>query len=74
MQDTFAVQKPDPDILKRTIAAAGGDANAAIMVGDSEHGRADRAGGRDAGDRRRFRLHRTPDRRIRSPIVSCFTL
>ena len=34
-QDTFAVQKPDPIILKRTIAAAGGDANAAIMVGDS---------------------------------------
>jgi phosphoglycolate phosphatase len=34
-QDTFAVQKPDPIILKRTIAAAGGDPNAAIMVGDS---------------------------------------
>ena len=34
-QDTFAVQKPDPVILKRTIATAGGDANAAIMVGDS---------------------------------------
>ena len=34
-QDSFAVQKPDPVILTRTIAAAGGDANAAIMVGDS---------------------------------------
>ena len=30
-----AVQKPDPIMLQRTIAAAGGDANAAIMVGDS---------------------------------------
>ena len=34
-QDTFAVQKPDPIILQRTIEAAGGDASAAIMVGDS---------------------------------------
>lgn len=33
--DTFAVQKPDPSILKQTIAAAGGDADAAIMIGDS---------------------------------------
>ena len=35
-QDTFAVQKPDPAILVRTIAAAGGNTSAAIMVGDSE--------------------------------------
>jgi phosphoglycolate phosphatase len=34
-QDTFAVQKPDPIILRRTIETAGGDAKAAIMVGDS---------------------------------------
>jgi phosphoglycolate phosphatase len=34
-QDTFGVQKPDPAILRRTIEAAGGDARAAIMVGDS---------------------------------------
>ena len=34
-QDTFAVQKPDPVILERTIAAAGGNASAAIMIGDS---------------------------------------
>ena len=34
-QDTFAVQKPDPIILRRTIETAGGDAKTAIMVGDS---------------------------------------
>lgn len=35
-QDTFGVQKPDPDMLRRTISAAGGDPQQAIMVGDSE--------------------------------------
>ena len=34
-QDTFGVQKPDPAVLRKTIAAAGGDASAAVMVGDS---------------------------------------
>jgi phosphoglycolate phosphatase len=34
-QDTFGIQKPDPEILRRTIAAAGGDPDAAIMIGDS---------------------------------------
>jgi phosphoglycolate phosphatase len=34
-QDTFAMQKPDPTVLRKTIAAAGGDASAAVMVGDS---------------------------------------
>jgi len=34
-QDTFGVQKPDPEMLRRTIAAAGGDPRRAIMVGDS---------------------------------------
>jgi phosphoglycolate phosphatase len=34
-QDTFGVQKPNPDILRRTIAAAGGRPRRAIMVGDS---------------------------------------
>ena len=33
-QDTFGVQKPDPEILRRTIAAAGGSAQHAIMIGD----------------------------------------
>lgn len=34
-QDTFGTQKPDPEILRRTIAAAGGDPQQAIMIGDS---------------------------------------
>jgi phosphoglycolate phosphatase len=34
-QDTFGIQKPDPEILRRTIAAAGGGLDWAIMVGDS---------------------------------------
>jgi phosphoglycolate phosphatase len=35
-QDTFGVQKPNPDVLVRTIAAAGGRPESAVMVGDSE--------------------------------------
>jgi phosphoglycolate phosphatase len=35
-QDTFGIQKPDPEILRRTIGAAGGDVRHAVMVGDSE--------------------------------------
>jgi phosphoglycolate phosphatase len=34
-QDTFGVQKPDPEILRGTIARAGGDPERALMVGDS---------------------------------------
>jgi phosphoglycolate phosphatase len=34
-QDTFGVQKPDPEILRRTIAAAGGAPGKAVMIGDS---------------------------------------
>jgi phosphoglycolate phosphatase len=34
-QDTFGIQKPDPDILIRTIVAAGGSPDRAVMVGDS---------------------------------------
>jgi phosphoglycolate phosphatase len=34
-QDTFGIQKPDPEILRRTIAAAGGTLQRAIMIGDS---------------------------------------
>src|SRR6478609_8630695 len=33
--DTFGLQKPNPEMLRRTIARAGGDADSAIMVGDS---------------------------------------
>lgn len=35
-QDTFGMQKPDPEILRRTIAAAGGNPSHAIMIGDSD--------------------------------------
>jgi phosphoglycolate phosphatase len=34
-QDTFGVQKPDPQMLRLTIERAGGEASRAIMVGDS---------------------------------------
>jgi phosphoglycolate phosphatase len=33
--DTFQLQKPDPELLRRTIAAAQGSERRAIMVGDS---------------------------------------
>lgn len=33
--DTFGVKKPDPDVLRLTVAQAGGDIDAAIMIGDS---------------------------------------
>jgi phosphoglycolate phosphatase len=35
-QDTFGVQKPDPDMLRKTIAAAGGQVDGSVMIGDSE--------------------------------------
>ena len=35
-QDTFGVQKPDPEILRRTILQARGQPTRAIMIGDSE--------------------------------------
>lgn len=34
-QDTFGIQKPDPEILRRTVAAAGGELQDAVMIGDS---------------------------------------
>ena len=34
-QDTFAMRKPDPEMLRLTIARAEGDAAHAVMVGDS---------------------------------------
>ena len=35
-QDTFGIQKPDPEILRRTITAAGGNPACAVMIGDSD--------------------------------------
>jgi phosphoglycolate phosphatase len=34
-QDTFGIAKPDPELLRRTIARAGGSLQCAVMVGDS---------------------------------------
>jgi phosphoglycolate phosphatase len=34
-QDTFGVQKPDPEVLRQTVRAAGGALTDAVMVGDS---------------------------------------
>jgi phosphoglycolate phosphatase len=34
-QDTFGIQKPDPELLRRTVAQAGGDPARTVMVGDS---------------------------------------
>ena len=34
--DTFGIQKPDPEALRRTVLRAGGRPAAAIMVGDSK--------------------------------------
>jgi phosphoglycolate phosphatase len=34
-QDTFGVQKPDPEILRRTVTAAGGTLDRSVMIGDS---------------------------------------
>lgn len=34
-QDTFGIQKPDPEILRRTIGAAGGRPETTVMIGDS---------------------------------------
>jgi len=35
-QDTFHVQKPDPDMLRLTVRRAGGEPARAVMVGDSK--------------------------------------
>jgi phosphoglycolate phosphatase len=34
-QDTFGMQKPDPEIFRRTVQRAGGEPTRAIMIGDS---------------------------------------
>jgi phosphoglycolate phosphatase len=34
-QDTFGIQKPDPEVLRRTVSAAGGRLEEAVMIGDS---------------------------------------
>jgi len=34
-QDTFGIPKPDPELLRQTIARAGGEVESAVMIGDS---------------------------------------
>ena len=34
-QDTFGMQKPDPEVFRRTVVRAGGEPGRAVMVGDS---------------------------------------
>jgi phosphoglycolate phosphatase len=34
--DTFGIAKPDPEMLRRTVAAAGGNVRRSIMIGDSD--------------------------------------
>jgi phosphoglycolate phosphatase len=34
-QDTFGIQKPDPEMLRQTVLRAGGDLERTVMVGDS---------------------------------------
>ena len=54
-QDTFGIQKPDPQMLRLTIRRAGGEAQRAIMIGDSMTDLRT-ARGQCTGDRGRFRL------------------
>ena len=35
-QDTFGIQKPDPEVLRLTVGRAGGDLARSIMIGDSK--------------------------------------
>ena len=61
--DTFGLQKPDPEMLRRTIARAGGDADSTVMVGDSltDIATAHAAASADRG--RGLRLYRKAGRR-----------
>ena len=66
--DTFPVRKPNPGHLLLAIERAGGDPKAAVMVGDFEARRRDRARGRHPRDRGVLRLfRRTAGRARRRP-------
>ena len=65
-QDTFGGKKPDPDVLRKTIAKAGGDPARAVMVGDSATDIRDCAAAAHSGDGGRFRLYRCASRKSRS--------
>ena len=63
-QDTFGIQKPDPEVLRRTIAAAGGNLPTRDHDRRFRHRYPHRARGRHSGHCRRFRLQRAPGVRI----------
>ena len=65
-QDTFGIQKPDPEVLRRTIAAAGGDLADTVMVGDFGDRHPHRASRRGAGGGGRLRLYGRAGGRARS--------
>ena len=56
--DTFGVAKPDPVILRETVARAGGLMSGTIMVWRCRPGRRRGAAGRRSRDRGRIWLHR----------------
>jgi phosphoglycolate phosphatase len=58
VQDTFGIQKPDPQMLRLTIRRAGGELQRAIMIGDSMTD-VRTARGQCADYRGRFRLQRS---------------
>ena len=60
-QDTFGVQKPDPQIFRATVMRAGGKPERAIMVGDFDHRYPHRPRRERPGRCRRFRLYRRAD-------------
>ena len=65
-QDTFGMQKPDPEVLRRTIRAAGGALDGRShggRLGDRHH---DGARGGHAGCGGRLRLHRSAGGRVQA--------
>ena len=63
-QDTFGVQKPDPEMLRRTIARAGGDPANGGHGRRLRHRHPGRACRRSSRHRGRFRLQRRADREL----------
>ena len=68
--DTFGLQKPHPELLRRTIARAGGEASATVMVGDSAQRYRHRPCGRSSDRGRGLRLYADSSHRIRARIAS----
>ena len=65
-QDTFGVQKPDPEILRGTILRAGGSVERAVMVGDSGGRHQSCARNRRPRHRGHVRLYRHTSRAARA--------